>query len=38
MWGGVGYEVTMSPSAVENLPGERTEIVISTHMHVWSDG
>jgi len=36
--GGVGYEVTMAPSAVENLPGERREIVISTHMHVWADG
>lgn len=36
--GGVGYEVTMAPSAVENLPGERREIVISTHMHVWSEG
>lgn len=36
--GGVGYEVTMAPSAVESLPGERREIVISTHMHVWTDG
>lgn len=36
--GGVGYEVTMAPSAVEGLPGERREIVISTHMHVWADG
>lgn len=36
--GGVGYEVTMAPSAVEKLPGERGETVISTHMHVWADG
>ena len=36
--GGVGYEVTMAPSAVENLPGGRRDVVISTHMHVWSEG
>ncbi len=36
--GGVGYEVLMSPSAVENLSTERREIVISTHLHVWSEG
>ena len=28
----------MSPSVVESLPTERGEVVISTHMQVWSEG
>ncbi len=28
----------MSPSVVESLPSERGEIVISTHLQVWSEG
>ena len=36
--GGVGYEVAMSPSVVESLPADRGEVVISTHMQVWSEG
>ncbi len=36
--GGVGYEVAMAPGAVENLAGEQGEVVISTHMQVWSEG
>lgn len=36
--GGVGYEVAMSPSAVEQLAMDGKEMVISTHMQVWSEG
>ena len=36
--GGVGYEVAMSPSVVESLPSEPGEVIISTHMQVWSEG
>ncbi len=36
--GGVGYEVAMAPSAVENLAGEQGEVLISTHLQVWSEG
>ena len=36
--GGVGYEVVMSPSAVESLPTDKREIVISTHLQIWSEG
>ena len=36
--GGVGYEVAMAPSAVENLAGEPGEVLISTHLQVWSEG
>lgn len=36
--GGVGYEVVMAPSAVEDLPAGRGEVVISTHLQVWSEG
>jgi len=36
--GGVGYEVAMAPSVVENLSTGQGEVVISTHMQVWSEG
>ena len=36
--GGVGYEVEMSPAAVESLSAEQGEVVISTHLQVWSEG
>lgn len=36
--GGVGYEVMMAPSAVDSLPTDRGEILISTHLQVWSEG
>lgn len=36
--GGVGYEVEMAPSAVEGLAAEKGEVVISTHLQVWSEG
>ncbi|MCE2526338.1 MAG: Holliday junction branch migration protein RuvA [Actinomycetia bacterium] len=36
--GGVGYEVAMAPSVVENLSAGHGEVVISTHMQVWSEG
>ena len=36
--GGVGYEVAMAPSVVESLPATPGEVVISTHLQVWSEG
>lgn len=36
--GGVGYEVAMPTSTVESLPVDQREVVISTHLQVWSEG
>lgn len=35
--GGVGYEVSMTASAMENLPPIGEEVVIHTHLHVRED-